>query len=105
MGNRPLLEHARLLALHCLPRLIAGTEMSQWSRKHPRTRESRGRAVGSGLGQDGSTRLTRMVNEWLAIRMLVGFAIGDHPPVRDPAHAPVDPARRRLAAAFVVGNC
>jgi len=87
-----VLEHARLLALHCLPRLIAGIELSKWEEM----------VVGRENRVDGpvhsvSVRRVHPVlprsEEWLAVLLLAGFAMGIIRLARDRAPA-VDPARK-----------
>jgi len=73
--QRPAIqEHVRLLVLHCLPRLVAGTELNDLDRK-----TAGGAGVLRGLvlwvtgdrNPDGIAR----AKEWLAILMLLGLVV------------------------------
>ena len=71
---RAIQEHVRLLVLHCLPRLIAGTELYDLDRK---TASNAGVLRGLVLwvaGDRSSTGISR-AKEWLAILMLVGLVV------------------------------
>ncbi|HKI16811.1 MAG TPA: hypothetical protein VKA15_02985 [Isosphaeraceae bacterium] len=90
--SRALIAHGRLLALHCLPRLIAGTELSELEE----------RVVGrENLAGDPSFSVSkRRVHpvlprsaEWLAVSLLAGFVMGIIRLARDRAPA-IDPARK-----------
>jgi hypothetical protein len=66
-------EHWRLLTLHCLPRLIAGPELSKFDRSSHRDDTVLVRLFSTLF--DGRTSRLPPVQEWLAIVLLVGFSI------------------------------
>ncbi len=92
--RRALLEHARLLAVHCLPRLICGTELSQWEETFLGRESLMGDPSVSGLVRRVQP-ISRRSNEWLAIGMLAGFGLGIIRLARDQAPA-ADPARKAI---------
>jgi len=93
--DRPaVLEHGRLLALHCLPRLIAGIELYDLEQQivgpdHPLGGRS---LAGSGKRH---TIVARWVDEGSAVLLLAAFVIGFIRLLRDPAHT-LDPARKAV---------
>ena len=94
-GPQALLEHARLLLLHCLPRLIAGTELNSI--------EQTGLALYARYAGDARTlRASRPPasppgrDEWLAVAMAAVFVAAVIAVVRDSARAR-DPARKAVS--------
>ena len=92
---RAVQEHARLLGLYCLPRLIAGTELHQF--------ENAGTsilALAIGLvGMSGAQIRSAVPGkaEWLAILLVTVFCSGARPDeARDPAST-TDPARNAVS--------
>ncbi len=88
-------EHVRLLVLHCLPRLIAGTELYDLDRK---TASNAGVFRGLVLwvaGDRTSTGISR-AKEWLAILMLLGLGVTVARLARDSARS-AEPARRAIS--------
>jgi hypothetical protein len=68
-----LREHGRLLALHCMPRLIAGTELNEFSR-----RSQLDDSILVGLFRalvEGRTSRLPSIQEWLAQLFLVLFFV------------------------------
>ena len=101
LERRAVLEHARLLALHCLPRLIAGTELSVWEE----------RAIGREHLVDGPlhsvwVRRVQPVlppsQEWLAVLLLAGLADGDHPAWCSIRCGRANPARKAVSRGVVL---
>jgi hypothetical protein len=91
LARRAVLEHGRLLALHCLPRLIAGIEMDDLEQQIA----GHDHKVGKPLSASGKPR--RSVGLWWAregsaVALLIAFAIGFVRLLRDPART-VDLAR------------
>jgi len=104
--QRAVLEHARLLGLHCLPRLIAGTELSEleeWVVGRENLVDDPFRSVSLPRG----SRVLPPSEEWLAVLLMAGFAMGVIWLARDSA-ATVDPARKAvgrgaLLSALLIG--
>jgi hypothetical protein len=67
-------EHWRLLTLHCLPRLIAGTELNEFDRRSDRDDTIPVRLLSTLF--DGRTSRLPPIQEWLAVVFLVAFFIG-----------------------------
>jgi len=95
LERRAVQEHVRLLVLHCLPRLIAGTELHDLDRK---TAGNEGVLRGLVLWVAGGRTPAGISqsNEWLAILMLVGLVVGVARLARESARA-VEPARRAIS--------
>ena len=96
LERRAIQEHVRLLVLHCLPRLIAGTELYDLDRK---TASNAGVFRGLVLwvaGDRTSTGISR-AKEWLAILMLVGLGLMVARLARESLKSAL-PARRAISA-------
>jgi len=92
LEHRAVLDHARLLALHCLPRLIAGTELSELEERVV----GRENLVHDRLHSVSVRRVDPVLppsEEWLAVLLVAGFALAIIRLARDRAPA-VDPARK-----------
>ena len=87
-------EHARLLGLHCLPRLIAGTELHQFEHAGKSIQ-----ALGIGLFSSSGPQIRSAVpgtREWLAILLVAAFLIALVRMARDPVST-TDAARRAVS--------
>jgi hypothetical protein len=92
-------EHARLLALHCLPRLIAGIELHQLEKAGNSIQ-----ALGIGLVSLNGAEVRSAVpgkGEWLAIMLVAAFLIALFRVARDPALT-TDPPRKAVSLGTVV---
>jgi hypothetical protein len=100
-----VLEHAKLLAMSCLPRLIGGADLHEFEGSLLPGRTSTGRALLFRFG--GRARSVRpRVEEWLAILLVIGFALAVVRLASDAAKA-CEPARKAvgrstLLSAFLV---
>jgi hypothetical protein len=93
---RAVQKHARLLMLHCLPRLIAGTELYDLDRK---TAGIEGVVRGLVLWVVGGrtpTGIASRAKEWLTILTLVGLVLVVARLAREAARA-VEPARSAIS--------
>jgi hypothetical protein len=87
-------EHTRLLGLHCLPRLIAGSEL--WQLENAGTSIH---SVGIGLARLSAAQIQSAVpgrREWLAILLVTAFLIALYRVARDAA-SPTSPPRRAIS--------
>jgi len=90
--RRAVLEHTRLLALHCLPRLIAGTELSEWE-EAVLGRESLAGDPSVSVSVRSAHPVFGRWDEWLSVLLLAGFATGIIRLARDRSPAAL-PARK-----------
>ena len=67
-------EHARLLLVECLPRLITGSELNDFERSFVESDSPVGEFLGFLSGVKTSWRPPR-AKEWASVMMLVGFAV------------------------------
>ncbi len=94
LERKAIREHARLLGLYCLPRLIAGTELHQVEKAgtSPQT-------LADGLLTFSGAQIRSAVpgkDEWLAILLLTVFLMALVRLARDPAST-TDPARKAVS--------
>ncbi len=68
-------EHGRLLAFHCLPRLVAGTELNDFDRSARRGDSILGKLLGVAFDARAPAELPKR-QEWLAVLFLIGFFAG-----------------------------
>jgi hypothetical protein len=95
LERRAVQEHVRLLVLHCLPRLIAGTELYDLDRKTAgRTGVFRGLVL--WVAGDRTPGGMSRAKEWLAILILVGLVLIVARLARESAWA-LEPARRAIS--------
>jgi hypothetical protein len=88
-------EHGRLLALECLPRLIAGTELPEFERAAVREQSIVVNVLKALI--DGRTRTgVPPLREWLAFLCIVGFFTGTARLALDPIWTD-DPARKAIS--------
>ena len=93
--GRAIHEHGRLLALACLPRLIAGTELDEFERAAVRE-QSIVVNVLAALIDGRRSREVPPIGEWLAFLCLVGFFAGTLRLALDPIWT-ADPARKAIS--------
>ncbi|HZW33896.1 MAG TPA: hypothetical protein VFF52_24450 [Isosphaeraceae bacterium] len=97
-----ILGHARLLMLRCLPRLIAGPELSEFDRQLPRD-GTLGEELLRFLYTGGNSWVMPPWTEWLAIVLVLGFLVAFVRVVRDPARA-IEPARRAVGRGTILSS-
>jgi hypothetical protein len=93
-----ILEHGRLLGLHCLPRLIAGTELPELERAGASIH-----TLGLGLVTQSAAQLRLALpgrNEWQVVLFLCGFVFAFFWLMRDRGSA-ADPVRRAVSRGTV----
>jgi hypothetical protein len=95
LDGAALREHGRLLAWHCLPRLIAGVQVNVFDRPIVgRDNPLGGRRSSVAENRRGSSVL-RWLDASLAVLILVVFLVGFIRLLRDPART-LDPARKAV---------
>jgi hypothetical protein len=95
-----ILEHTRLLAMDCLPRLIAGADLHRFGHQLVRDGVSSGRSLTARSG--GRDRFVRLrMDEWLAVLLGAGFAAAVGRLTLDAAKAR-EPARKAIGRATVL---
>jgi hypothetical protein len=92
-------EHGRLLALRCLPRLIAGNELEVFERSAGRQQSIVVKLLTSLI--DGRTDRLPSVHEWLAFLCVVGFFAGIARLALDPIWTG-DPCRKAISSGTLV---
>ncbi len=82
----PVIEHIRLLALHCLPRLVAGTELYTFGEIAGENDGGGGR-LPSWLSARNGLSAMPPAREWVAVLLLVVFLVGVIRLARDPGRS------------------
>ena len=99
--ERPaLLEHARLLMLNCLPRLIAGPELSDFQRNFFEVDSQVGEFLVFLSGSKTNWRLPR-ASEWVSVLIVAGFGVAIVRLLVDSARAGT-PARQAIGCGTIV---
>jgi hypothetical protein len=88
LARTAIIEHTRLLALHCLPRLVVGTELDEMEKAGVSMSESRFPSAPPGK------------DEWMAVLIVTAFLIAIVRLARDPATV-TDLARRAVSRAML----
>ncbi len=83
----PVIEHVRLLALHCLPRLVAGDELYVLGEIAGRNDAGRGRPLSWLSARNGLSKVPP-AQEWRAVLFLALFLVGIVRLAGDPGRAP-----------------
>ena len=103
---RAIGEHARLLVLNCLPRLIAGTELNRSRKTQTFARRSRNRARSASSVAAQIRSALRGRREWPAILVIMAFLFALFRLARDPASTGIRArkavSRGTLASALLI---
>jgi hypothetical protein len=95
-----LLGHARLLVLNCLPRLVAGPELSDFQRRFVEPDSPVGEFLVFLSGSRTTWKLPR-ASEWVSVLILAGFGVAVVQLVLDSVRAG-DPARQAIGCATIL---
>ena len=101
--ERPaILGHARLLMLRCLPRLIAGPELSEFDRQFPKDVTFVDELL-RHVSRGGNYWVVPPWKEWLSLVLVLGFMVAIVRVVRD-AVTTIEPARKAVGLGTILSS-